>query len=90
MSLDEELIGDIILCRYNQVDGILFDIEIKNIRVATFGDEEVSEKFFVDFDSILIDHTDYTRKGRYSESMQIDFSEYTCLLRQKKLKEIGI
>jgi len=85
-----DLISDIVLFRQNQLasSDTVYDITVKG---GHFTDDS-NEKFVVYFERTLIDIISMKdRSGSpVSDDMIIDMFEYTRLLREKKLKEIGI
>jgi len=94
-TIDKELIRDIILYKYNRMydNSTVFDIEIRSIRMGDSGGFTSNSRYdvlVVAFDAILIGDDQAKHDKRYNDSITIDNEEYVCLLRQKKLKEIGI
>ena len=88
-NIDMNLISDIVLFRQNQLasSDSVYDIKVKG---GHFVDDS-SDKFVVYFERTLIDISSINdRRSPVSDDMIIDMSEYTRLLREKKLKEIGI
>ncbi len=86
-DLDIELIRDIVLYKYNRMigdDELVFDIDINHVRC----DEKDNNNLVVLYNAILVDYKEHKSPTKtYKDSITIDNEE---LLRQKKLKEIGI
>lgn len=84
-KIDLDLIRDIVLFRQNQLSthDTVYDVVIKGGHLNNEGD-----KFVAYFTRVLIDINGPGE--RVNDDMMIDMSEYICLLRQKRLKEIGI
>jgi len=84
-SVDLDLIRDIVLFRQNQLAShdSVYDVVIKGGHL-----NHDRDKFVTYFVRILIDVNGESE--RINDDMVIDMNEYLCLLRQKKLKEIGI
>lgn len=89
-NIDMDLISDIVLFRQNQLasSDIVYDVKVKGGHFA----DDSNEKYVVYFERTLIDISSMNdrRSSAVSDDMIIDMSEYTRLLREKKLKEIGI
>lgn len=106
MKLDLELIRDIILYKINygvQLPDGVYDIEIKNTKVITFSElfggkkipeREAEEYITIYFESSIVSSlpgaVDHLKNHKMRDDTTIPMSEYTCLLRQKKLKDIGV
>jgi hypothetical protein len=83
-DLDVELIRDIVLYRWNYMSSIVFDVCITHIDIVNqVKPPSLDDLIRVRFESV-------GEKRTTIEDIIIDMSEYTCLSRQKKLKEIGI
>ena len=91
-ELDWELIRDIVLFKQNDIShlsNIVYDINIKGINTD-------DGNILVYYDMWSIEHkNNLTMFGGQSNSIKaatvlIDWSEYLVLVRQKKLKELGI
>lgn len=91
-ELDWELIRDITLFKQNDIShlsNIVYDIKIKGINTDDGNILVYYDMFDVEYKNNLSMFGGQSNSVR-SATVKIDWSEYLILVRQKKLKELGI
>jgi len=89
-ELDWELIRDIVLFKQNDIfDDIVYDIKIKGVNTDDGNILVYYDMWDVRYKNNLTMFGDQSNSIK-AATVVIDWSEYLILVRQKKLKELGI